>query len=281
MKTKKYMPRMGINTFALCFLFLSCTGTSQTMINENPILIRYITPGAFIDLDASMEAKVERTDYKNIENGIVENGDSEPGWERSERYLFSNKRIKEIIIERRKDSSVVVEAKISFEYRDSKIFISNNNDGQNNYIYTVNKKEISSNDEKGSEYFGSKILINDSSIQCWKTAKSYTKRPEKPDVYVVFNKTETVYTNTKLNGDAFSSWVYQAGILMRTEYAGTKKIKYSVNNGEGVVFVEDGKGNVIEKWDLLRKLNEKGFLVYEKVKYPDGRGYELKITYGK
>ncbi len=281
---KRYTSFLAIKRqmcLGLVFLFAPLLSSCQNaaFIRSNPLFLDYLLYKPTIDFSTSGTAILKRIDYRNIDKGIVDYGDDIIPSERRQLWEFDSSRLVRISVEIRNKLGVFVEPSISVSYTNGKIIVTNFTDRSTQVVdeYTETGGAIASAAKGGSGKLVGYIDMDSQQYRYWNSARSHENRPSGPDILCEFNGKEVQITVFRANRDIFWKLTYTKGILMKSEYGNDKTYTYSTDSGPGEVLVRDSNSRLIERWALERRLDSKGYLTYERVRHPDGSGYEYSI----
>ena len=109
--------------------------------------------------------------------------------------------------------------------------------------------------------------------------RCYLEVPDKPQIIIEFINDDVIITEYMVdNGEIYSRFCFTNGIIMKEEYFGIRTETYTVSSGTGEVIITNPDGTERERRILERRLNDAGYLEYEKVRYTSGGGYEYFFT---
>jgi hypothetical protein len=257
-----------------------------TDIPHDPFMIYLSKFGPTINFNTSENVVRQRISYKNFDEKEIDFGDAESGTFLYIVYLFSGNifngvehvqvyndglsyRQKEIDIHRNKDG--LVERIDRYSVGESRLIL------QHTYKYTGNI--IVTND--GPMAVTGVIIAEDSKFTYYRNYQYYIDAPDEPEVIIEFINDDVIidlyYSSPWQHG---SRSCFSNGILMKTEYFSNqpRTETYTVSSGTGEIIVTGADGTETERRFLERKVNDAGYLEYEAVRFPTGRGYEYFIT---
>lgn len=272
---------LAIISMVLAVESLSCQ--QRSVIQDNPVFYSYFQSLPTINLDTEREIRITYIEYKDIDKGVINLGDDTPGTQRSTRLIFKQGKLVQSIGELRANGKTYVESERIVEYRHDSMIVRR--------WYTLGKQKITETDEfsvtpgkivakdpKGSLYLAV-LEYNSTSLKIWDSHSFYSKFPDKPDTIITMSAKETVLTKYMVDRTVSRKNIYTSSGVLHLEMNRWGETTYSTAVGSGTVSVKDNQGSIIRTGDLIRKVNDAGFLTYERVKYNDGRGYEWIIEY--
>jgi hypothetical protein len=261
-------------------------------IPRDPLLLYYLKYLPTILFDRSENVVLRRVRYKNFDTKEINYGDAEDGTVEYTIYLFENGLFSGI------DTEITNDEWFSGRYKDMEIH--RNVDGEISRVdgYSAWGERLSYQQiyrKIGNTMLNDDMIYRGAAIAATVEEESryliftatwwYLKKPDKPQMIIEFADNDVIITEYVSNNVTtmdeiyvYSRFYFTNGILMKEEYIDIKTETYTVSSGTGEVIVTDPDGTVTERRILERRLNDAGYLEYEKVRYPSGGGYEYFFT---
>jgi hypothetical protein len=195
--------------------------------------------------------------------------------------LFEDNIFQEIDLATRYNAETKRHKEIEFLYRSSSSFLINQyvlgTDRVTRHSYEKDGALIIANQGGRSGPVGSVIEIIGNKYSYYSSYDSYQTRHNTPETTIELNGDEIIICSYTIFGDIYTRDCFRNGIKME-EYINGLTHTYTVKSGVGEILVTNSDGELKERWRLERKTDEKGYLVYESVRYANGRGYEYFFT---
>lgn len=298
------MKALLIAVLLLFTLTISCQGKSglaagkpaAISILKDPFLLYYLRDTPTLLIDTSENVANLTLWYKNFDKKEVDYGDRIIDTFDYSIYLFIKGLFYGI------DSAKTEDGKLLERYKSIEIFRKKNGliESMNSYVDQTGKilyrntfKNIKNciitNERSPTRTLADVILQKESGFSYYKSYKTYTMSPDKPDCTVEFLDNDIIITEYSylvnkdtseyyFTGGIANKYWYTDGILMKRELINRRTETYTVSSGKGEIIVTNPAGEVTERKTLERRINAAGYLEYEAVRNADGTGYETFYT---
>ena len=274
-------------------LFMSCPpkNSSQNNSAKDPFLLIYLMYNPTLKIDTSENVVEKNISYKDFDKKEIDYGDADPGTLSYYIYLFKNGVFYGLERAKTKDGSLLE------RYKEAEIIRNKNGRVTNINRYTSEKQnrpydqETYTRDNNAIIAYGglskgragAVIVEEDDRILYFRDYKDYTESPDLPYWIIEFVNDDVIKIEYDyFNHEMYSRHYFINGILMKIEYFNgtiqTRTDTYTVVSGIGEIIKTNAENEVIERNFLERRINDAGFLEYEAVRYPSGRGYEFILT---
>lgn len=264
-----------ISLFLLTILFISCANAQDKyFLFDNPLFFRSFQTD-MIDFKVGEILESYTIRYKNIDENIIDYGDGSTLSKYI--YRFKNGKLAKVeSIDMDPAGDWVFHIK-NLEYQEDIIIHS---EGKPGNLYTTHfviepyeeglLYSDSSNKEASYIYF-----VTNSEIKVWDYYSDFLNG-DRAEVEIIITGSQIVRTYyVKRFNRLGQKAIYTDGILTEyIQYNDKYRDVYTVTEGIGTILRYDLDGNLIQESELERKLDEHGFLIYQRVRYPDKHGYE-------
>jgi hypothetical protein len=266
----------------IIFIPVLLYGDTTSTISADPFLICYLRNYPTLAVDISENVMVQRISYSDYDKKAIIYGDDIPGTERYTVFLFTNNIFQGIDQVTRYNTETKRYKSIEFLYRSDSSFLINQyvlgTDRVTQHSYEKDGTLIIANQGGRSGPVGSVIEIIENKYSYYGSYKSYQTRHNTPETTIELNGDEIIICSYDIiSGDLYTRYYFRNGIKME-EYINGLTRTYTVKSGVGEILVTNSDGELKERWGLERKIDEKGYLVYESVRNANGGGYEYFFT---
>lgn len=264
-------------------LIVSCADTQEkSFLTANPLFYSTFS-SVMIDFEVGTKIEEYRIDYKNIDEKIIDYGDGDSLF----KYIFSFDKGRLVKTE---SINMLPEGDRTFfvreiTYKGNVIIHSQGTPGEDLFTTEYRKEEYNDGyiyrctSPQGPK---SVYYISDNGLKVWRNNELFIENGKaKYNFEFAGNKIYYSFYN-HIQDSMGQGAVYTNGILTEyIQYNSNYREVYTVTDGVGSILRYDLEGNLIGESELERRLGDRGFLIYQRVRHPDKRGYEYfaEMTY--